>query len=710
MKKIIYTFLLTFLTIVLFSCKDNTINITIDFENFKIINKPDNKDVKLEVLDNELMIEIYGVYKNEKLVINNTKVSQSKYSIGNNKLVYKFKLGEYLNSNDTVDPIVKFDLNFGSFEKKYYENFNKETSFIISETNNQYTRGFSIFNNEIKGLKYHYKIFIKHDKDSNVYIPLHIDKAENLVEDIKNINYDYIITSNSGNQLLENDNKLKLLFNDNNLDKIFVLDGKINDGDEIKVDVYNNNDFEVRLSQLLNYNLPKLFSDQLIFVGWTYLNEIIDELYFPKVKDNILVFDLKPKWKNIPINKLYTFIDELIPDVIDKDVKLVKKIAGYNLIWKSSNEKILTNDGKFNIPYKKTDINLTVDIINIEGEKVRKIYDLETVYKKELNIPISSSYIYRSYSLVNNDFFNILDIINTAFIIADKDGDLNGLSFLRNVDEYIIPNAKKYGNWVILSIAPESEWSSFSKNEDKLYNFANNIVNIINEYGFDGVDIDWETPKVGEEKQYTKLMKIVYEKVKKNNENHLVTTAITGGPFQPPMYDLHNSNKYIDYLNVMSYGMLNNDGGYQNALYTNTTYHSARYKVGKTINQVSIEDSIKIFNNYGLPNNKLIIGLAFYATKQIKRNNKWESSGSVNYSTILNLIKSENYIEYYDENTGVPYLMNVNGNEFYSYDNRKSILVKIDYIKKNNLAGTMFWEFGADTTYTLLYAIKEGFE
>ena len=89
---------------------------------------------------------------------------------------------------------------------------------------------------------------------------------------------------------------------------------------------------------------------------------------------------------------------------------------------------------------------------------------------------------------------------------------------------------------------------------------------MINLYGFDGVDIDWETPLSEEATSFTNMMRVIYEKVKANNPNHLVTAAIAGGMWQPPRYDLVNSHQYLDYINMMTYGMVSNNGYYQNAL------------------------------------------------------------------------------------------------------------------------------------------------
>jgi chitinase len=114
------------------------------------------------------------------------------------------------------------------------------------------------------------------------------------------------------------------------------------------------------------------------------------------------------------------------------------------------------------------------------------------------------------------------------------------------------------------------------------------------------------------------MMRVIYTKVKANNPNHLVTAAIAGGMWQPPRYDLENSHQYIDYINMMTYGMVSNNGYYQNALKRSTTYANPTNVAGKTLTSCSIEESIEIYNSYGIPNSRIIVGVAFYGIKQIR--------------------------------------------------------------------------------------------
>ena len=210
-------------------------------------------------------------------------------------------------------------------------------------------------------------------------------------------------------------------------------------------------------------------------------------------------------------------------------------------------------------------------------------------------------------------------------------------------------------------------------------------------------------------------MKVVYEKVKANNPNHLVTTAIAGGMWQPSRYDLENSIEYLDYINMMTYGLVSNNGYYQNALYKSKVFNNPENLAGKTLTSCSIEESIQIFNDFGVPNNKIIVGVAFYGIVQTREYSEstsswssWQKFGWLSYTNISNNYLNDNdYIYKYDSNAGVPYLISKDGTTFISYDNPRSIREKSEYIKDNGLAGMMYWQNGLDLTGALLSTIDQ---
>lgn len=462
-------------------------------------------------------------------------------------------------------------------------------------------------------------------------------------------------------------------------------------------------------------NLPVSVREGYSFLGWTHTNsgetEIIMEPYYPS--SNITLY---AKWDAMDWSDIELYLSDLIPDALSDNISLPTTYLAYSISWVSSNPEIISDAGVYNRPYQAIAVSLSA-IVQFGQQTVTKTYNIDVAGYKSLSAPLTSSYIYRDYDSVSDSFFKTLDIINCAFITANSAGTLSGTAVLSNINTYIMPRAREHGNWVIFSIAPDSDWSEIASSSTRINTFADNIVAMINAYGFDGVDIDWETPTPSEASSFTEMMHVIYTKVKANNPNHLVTAAIAGGMWQPPRYDLANSHQYLDYINMMTYGMVSNNGYYQNALSKSTTYANPTNFAGKTLTSCSIEESIEIYHTYGIPNSKIVVGVAFYGIKQTRSYDSasqtwssWVKEGSVSYKYISNFyLNNSSYSYYYDTNAGVPYIIKTDGTVFISFDNPRSIAEKSAYIIENGLAGMMYWENGLDSTGTLLLAIEVGF-
>lgn len=305
-----------------------------------------------------------------------------------------------------------------------------------------------------------------------------------------------------------------------------------------------------------------------------------------------------------------------------------------------------------------------------------------------------------------------MDIINVSFAYAMADGTVsaNGTNVFSNYNSYIKTKARQNGCYVVLSLAPGSSWTTVANPENDLIDtLATNIVNTINTYGFDGIDIDWEYPKSGQYTWFTSMMQAIYTKVKANNPHHLVTAAIGGGKWQPAYYDLNNSKNYLDYINMMCYDAEKTAGHYQNALYRRSSYLDPTNKVGANTTSCSIHESVNLYNNtYGIPNSKIIVGIPFYGVTQTLVDGSWKNADiAVRYATLKTYVAdTANYTYVFDDVAKVPYLLSTDGQTFISFEDPTSIGYKSQYIIDNNLAGMMVWQNGLDTTGDLLNAIK----
>lgn len=67
------------------------------------------------------------------------------------------------------------------------------------------------------------------------------------------------------------------------------------------------------------------------------------------------------------------------------------------------------------------------------------------------------------------------------------------------------------------------------------------------------------------------------------------------------------------------------------------------------------------------------------------------------------------YKRFWDNSSKVPYLFNPDTGIWISYDDAQSIRLKAEYIKREKLAGAMFWELSGDRENELINVTKKVF-
>ncbi|BCR35892.1 glycosyl hydrolase family 18 protein [Mariniplasma anaerobium] len=684
--------------------------LSFDSENFQAtLSKDDTYIVVIELNEEVFFSESFKFYINDMLINENT------YFINESRLTYSFGNIDDINPNVLVEVEATFNLNGGELTKHDFMDVEPDQRLTIQSLNDGSGETFTIVDSDRYSLRWFHKIFINYNELYDAYEVVFIDAATNSVENFELPEYDFILALDNYYPVAETLTAIESYTSLAKELRFVIFDQNVlsyQSGD-MQVSFYTSDIIGEQFSKTLyeQQELPTPIRDEYRFIGWFNGDlEVTTYLGYQRI-DEIFEVTYEARWEAYSMIDLNNYLRSIIPDETESSISLPTQYSSFDISWTSSDDEVIDSQGVFNRPYQQKTITLTAHITSEDSDDT-STFDVISLGYKSLEKPIASSYIYREYQAVNDAFFETLDVINTAFIVANDQGNLAGSNFLNNVTTYIMPKAKIHGNWVVMSIAPSSSWSTIASSSATITNFANQIVLFINEYGFDGVDIDWETPSTAETTRFTALMKEVYEKVKDNNPNHLVTAAIGGGMWQPPKYDLNFSAQYLDYINLMTYGATGANGQYQNPLYRQTTYHNPTYLVGRTLSTASIDESVKDYKaSYNIDYEKIIVGVAFYGMKQVKSGTSWIAAGSVYYHEIYNTyLNLSTYTEYYDQAAGVPYLLKNDGTEFISYDSPRSILQKSNYIIDQGLGGMMFWEYGTDTSGVLLQAMRTGLQ
>lgn len=269
---------------------------------------------------------------------------------------------------------------------------------------------------------------------------------------------------------------------------------------------------------------------------------------------------------------------------------------------------------------------------------------------------------------LNRVDFGVLTHVCYAFAIPTADGGLRDLDNPETA-RALIKSAHANGAKVLLSVGGwsyndtplEGTFMEATATDAKTKKLADNIIAMCNEYGFDGVDMDWEHPRVDgtSAKQYEALMLYLAEKL--HAQNKLLTAAVLSGATADGniYYDAaaHTNAvlNAVDFINIMAY-----DGG-------DGERHS-QYDFAVNCGKYWKETR-------GLPAYKVVLGVPFYARPS------WAA-----YDMILQSVPDaykKDHVSY-------------NGMEAY-YNGMDTIAKKTKYAKEN-LGGIMIWELTQDTT------------
>ena len=243
--------------------------------------------------------------------------------------------------------------------------------------------------------------------------------------------------------------------------------------------------------------------------------------------------------------------------------------------------------------------------------------------------------------------------------------------------------------------------------------FAASVKQVLDDYGLDGVDIDWEYPCSGQagidfdpsdRENFTFLMESMRQAA---GPERIVSIAAGGGDYFIRDTEMDKVAAICDYVQIMTYDL--------NCFTHTTRHHTSLYALAGSYPQGNADYCARIFEAGGVPREKMVLGAAFYSRKwtgvKNEKNGLLQDAESIggygpSYGELLDgYIGKNGFVRYWDDVAKAPYLFD--GCTFITYEDAQSIAEKCAYIKKNSLLGLMYWEHSCDPTGELLAAIAE---
>jgi chitinase len=239
--------------------------------------------------------------------------------------------------------------------------------------------------------------------------------------------------------------------------------------------------------------------------------------------------------------------------------------------------------------------------------------------------------------------------------------------------------------------------------------FINNLIDICDTYGYDGIDMDWEYPQSNDERQNLNILIAEMDSsFNEHNPNWLITMAVPVSNWGGQWFDFSFLQFYVDFFNAMTYdlhGSWTNDAGHNSPLYQSPPGDP----------EGSCETAMNyLINTRGIPEGQINLGLPFWGKRYYASDINESFTGDVadkRYNEITNLIG--NGWEYnWDNNALCPYLRKDDYSRIITYDDPESIGFKCEYAIELELGGVMIWALGYDETtngQALIQSIDEYF-
>jgi len=322
----------------------------------------------------------------------------------------------------------------------------------------------------------------------------------------------------------------------------------------------------------------------------------------------------------------------------------------------------------------------------------------------------------RQLTRINYAFANIAG----GRMVTGFDHDAENYAYLTNLkkENPSLTVLVSVGGWLW-----STNFSDVSLTAESRAVFIQSVMEFLEKYKLDGLDIDWEYPGMPgaghpfrpEDKQnFTSLLKELRARftaaTAKTHRRLYLTFAAGSEQSWLDHTEMGKAQQYVDTVNLMCYDY------YEAGSDPISGNHAPLFTDPADPKKVSAANSVAIFEKAGVPASKIVLGLPFYGRA-------WGEVADVNhglfqpgkvvpnihatYPLITQTLLNQGYMRYWDEKSSVPFLYNPRQRIFITYEDPESIAAKARFVLAHKLAGIMFWEYSNDPSGTLLRAIDD---
>ncbi|KAF7550464.1 hypothetical protein G7Z17_g5724 [Cylindrodendrum hubeiense] len=254
-----------------------------------------------------------------------------------------------------------------------------------------------------------------------------------------------------------------------------------------------------------------------------------------------------------------------------------------------------------------------------------------------------------------------------------------------------------------------SKFAPVAASTTKRKTFVTSAVKLLADWGFDGLDIDWEYPaSATEAANYVTLLKELraaldaYSTKNSLAYRFLITVATSAGPAHYNLMDLAGMNPYVDAWHLMAYdysGSWDTLTGYQANIYPSTSNPKATpYSTNKAVTDYLAK---------GIAASKIVIGMPLYGRSFANTTGPGKAyigvggGSTVGDTTTAGVYLFKDLMRAGSKLTTdwqaiAAYSFDKVKNEYITFESLPTAKRKATYIINKGLGGAMYWEASGD--------------
>ncbi len=227
--------------------------------------------------------------------------------------------------------------------------------------------------------------------------------------------------------------------------------------------------------------------------------------------------------------------------------------------------------------------------------------------------------------------------------------------------------------------------------------FAAGAVDVMEEYGYRGIAVDWEYPEDGS--AFAALMGALREELDARGGGFL-GGAVSALPYiADEAYAVEEVGPLVEYLVIMSYDFA--------GPWSDTTGHnSATFSTEAEPN--SVASATAYWQGHPIDAEKLRAGVPFYGRSftgvgpaNDGYDQPFEDGGAHGYGQVTGMLEDGDFERFVDDDAGVPYAYSATEETFLSYESPASVQAKVELAGKE-VGGVGVWAINQDPARELI--------